>query len=508
MVTPYWYEAARRFGRINIVNIRNSISLAGWRTAKMGYLALASILLVAGFLRFSRLDAVPPGLADDEAVNGNDALQAWRTGKFRVFYPQNYGREGLFINLQALTLGIIGRNEPWVLRLPSAILGSLTVWGMYFAAKRIIGRTPALWAAFLAATSFWQIQISRLGTRPVASLFFLVWALVFFFKSVELWQRRSKWWPLIAAFSGVLYGLGFHTYTAYRITPLLVAGLVWQMARRHGAKPILRLAAIVIAAAVLTALPLAAYAYHHPEDFFQRVRQLKEMSSVNPEAGYLRSAIAAAKMLVWSGDMHPRHNIPGRPVLFWPAGILFVVGVTIAMRRQKLLLWWMAVGALPAIIANEGSPHALRSLLMAPAVFMLTAMGVDYCGGWLQRLSGWFTSILGGGLALLLLAECYQSFFILWPKSPRVAATYDQSLIGVARRLDSLPREIPKYVIFAPDGVTFGDAPFGAQPIMFLTDTFTRERQQEKNIFYLRTDQTNQIARGYVYVHYIDAVWE
>ena len=35
---------------------------------------------------------------------------------------------------------------------------------------------------------------------------------------------------------------------------------------------------------------------------------------------------------------------------------------------------------------------------------------------------------------------------------------------------------------------------------MFLTDTATAERQQAKNLFYLRADQTNQLADrpGYV----------
>ena len=61
---------------------------------------------VAVFLRFYKLDAIPPGLHADEAVDGNDALTAWRTGDYRVFYPENNGREGLFINVQAIALGL------------------------------------------------------------------------------------------------------------------------------------------------------------------------------------------------------------------------------------------------------------------------------------------------------------------------------------------------------------------------------------------------------------------
>ncbi len=54
------------------------------------------------FLRVYSLETVPPGLQYDEAHNGLDGLKAWQEGDFKVFYPQNNGREGLYINLVAL----------------------------------------------------------------------------------------------------------------------------------------------------------------------------------------------------------------------------------------------------------------------------------------------------------------------------------------------------------------------------------------------------------------------
>ena len=93
----------------------------------MKYAAVALAVVLAAFLRFYQLDSIPPGLHADEATDGNDARAAWRTGQFHVFYPENNGREGLAINLQAVALGLAGVARPWVVRWPSAVFGTLTV---------------------------------------------------------------------------------------------------------------------------------------------------------------------------------------------------------------------------------------------------------------------------------------------------------------------------------------------------------------------------------------------
>ncbi len=60
---------------------------------KHHYLILAAIILVAAFLRVYKLDTIPPGLWPDEALNGTQALEE----PFKLFYPENNGREGLIM---------------------------------------------------------------------------------------------------------------------------------------------------------------------------------------------------------------------------------------------------------------------------------------------------------------------------------------------------------------------------------------------------------------------------
>ena len=99
---------------------------------KICFLILLVILFIAGFLRLYALDSSPPGIQPDEAMNANDAF----TSPGKVFYPENGGREGLYMNLTALSFRIFGPS-PFSLRLVSALIGILTVLGLYFLTKEL-----------------------------------------------------------------------------------------------------------------------------------------------------------------------------------------------------------------------------------------------------------------------------------------------------------------------------------------------------------------------------------
>ena len=68
------------------------------------------ILAVAVFFRFWQLDQIPPGLYPDVAINGINATDALKNHDFKIFYPDNNGREGLFINLIALSFWLFGAS--------------------------------------------------------------------------------------------------------------------------------------------------------------------------------------------------------------------------------------------------------------------------------------------------------------------------------------------------------------------------------------------------------------
>jgi len=125
-------------------------------TKKNIFILLIIILAISSFFRLYSLDSIPPGVYPDEAINGNDAIQSLETNQFKLFYPSNNGREGLFINLIAFSFKVFGVHI-WSLKLISALAGILTILGLYLLTKELFeknGEIIALLSSFFLATSF------------------------------------------------------------------------------------------------------------------------------------------------------------------------------------------------------------------------------------------------------------------------------------------------------------------------------------------------------------------
>ncbi|MBI4132219.1 MAG: glycosyltransferase family 39 protein [Candidatus Sungbacteria bacterium] len=474
---------------------------------------LLGILALAAFFRFYLLTAIPPGLYPDEAANGNNALEALRTGDFKVFYPENNGREGLFINLQALAVALLGA-EPWVLRSVSALFGTLTILGIYLASRELFPSRDgiALLAAFFSATSFWHINFSRIGFRAILLPFFAAFALYWLLKAI----RTGKISSAIAA--GIATGLGFHTYIGFRFMPFVLAipivfGLMaWRRGRMEHCAPCS--IALFLFAAFIAALPLGFYFIQNPADFAGRSGQVSIFSSDSPLAEFIRSNLLTAGMFFTRGDCNPRHNLACQPQLFWSIGVIFLIGLILSIRQaarnrkaetgNTTLLAWLFFMALPATLTREGLPHALRAIGMIPPVMMIAAVG----GLWLWRkLNAYFNGALlnpkyaayHGQLkrikkelavaALLFLLwipiTAYRDYFVRFAYAPQTADAFSADLLQAGRYLASLPDGVQKFVIVNLSGEDIRGLPAPAQTVMFASDSFDPERRRQKQISYL-----------------------
>ena len=367
--------------------------------------ALLGICLTGAFFRIHDIRNTPPGLYPDEAMNGNNALEAIATGSYKIFYPENNGREGLFINIQALFLNALGRREAWVLRLPSALFGILTVAGVYFLARELFSQAVGLLAAFFLAVAHWHVIFSRIGLRVITAPFFIVWGLVFLLMGFRKLRRERSFSHARAYFlvAGLFYGLGFHGYIAYRSTPfILLAVLLYFMHRfrKSGLSREFRLGvATFVVTTVVVVAPLVLYFAAHPDSFLGRAAGLSVFNSDAPVKNLLSNAVKTVGMLNWQGDLNWRHNVSGKPELFWPVGLLFWAGVLLGVNRiakrfarnratsqpafvltrqsfaYVMLFIWLIAAAVPVILSKERLPHALRSLLLVPPLLILAAAG-------------------------------------------------------------------------------------------------------------------------------------
>ncbi|MEK7195188.1 MAG: glycosyltransferase family 39 protein [Patescibacteria group bacterium] len=482
---------------------------------KKAYFFLFVIIIIAGFFRLNQLKTAPPGLYPDEAMNGNNALESLGTGHFKVFYPENNGREGLFINIQALFLKAFGMNEPWVLRLPSAIFGILTVLGLFFLTRELFGGNPkpqaptrgdkiALLASFLLATSFWHINFSRIGFRAIMAPFFIVWASYFFFYSIRKNADAKKWLPL-AAISGVFLGLGLYSYIAYRIMPLLFLVSAVLLIRKEN---VWKIFIVVAAFAVITFLPLGVYFIQNPADFLGRTSQVSIFASLSPVKDLLLNTVKTLGMFNFVGDYNWRHNLSGKPELFWPVGILFIVGIIYAAgkifaktgegredlgRPSYLFLFsWSILGLLPVVISNEGIPHALRSILLIPPAIIFSALGGAVVYGIIKKHIGpaLLKTIIIAFL-FVVAAHTYYSYFVVWAKNSETYDAFSSDYAEIGRKINELPREVPKYVVVEGNGVDARGIPMSAQTVMFMTNTFLREDRLTKNVHYILPKDKN-----------------
>lgn len=235
-------------------------------------LCFLAIIALASFFRLWQIQSIPPGFYSDEAMYANNALEVLETGDFKWFYPENNGREGLWINILAPFLAVFG-NEPWVPRSVAAIFGILTIIGLYFLTKELFKSDRiALLASFLMATSFWHINFSRIGFRAILAPFFLVWSFYFLWKTINKSEFRAS---CLTILSGLLFGLGFHTYISYRVAPLLLIIpfiLMWRSgpevdASHHYGAGRKNLILIFLIFAFIAALPIGIYFLQNPQDF-------------------------------------------------------------------------------------------------------------------------------------------------------------------------------------------------------------------------------------------------
>jgi len=483
-------------------------------SSKKTLFLVALIVVLAAFFRLWDLKNIPPGLYPDEAMNGNNALYALESRDFSSFYPQNNGREGLFINIQALSIKTFG-NEPWALRLVSSFFGIFTVLGMFFLGRelfcgfwgkgrKISGFEPeeiiGLGAAFFMAVSFWHINFSRIGFRAIMAPFFIVWALYFLLVSFRQ-QINGKIRILASAAGGFFLGLGAHSYIAYRLAPFLVLPATVKFLRNKRNAAIFSL---FIFAALIAFLPLGIYFLKNPADFLGRTSQISIFSEGEPLKAFVLNLSKTFGSFWFEGDYNPRHNFPGASQLWPPVGLFLAVGLAAGLFYRGMpfyFLWlWLIIFSLPVAFSAEGLPHALRSILLLPPLLILAAFGfwrtLDYVRSRFEAKAALL-------VALFLAAHiviAYSDYFIRWANAPGTYFAFNGNYAEMGRWLEKQDRDIPKYAILnasgvlaeAPDAPSRRPLPMPSQTIMFLTDSWTAKNQKEKNINYLLPEEIGQ----------------
>ncbi|GIW06500.1 MAG: hypothetical protein KatS3mg060_1305 [Dehalococcoidia bacterium] len=316
---------------------------------RLDWLLLAGVLLLAGLLRLPALEAIPPGLWRDEAGYALAAQDVQR-GVFQVYWGD---KEPLFPYVLAGVFTVLGPSVE-TLRGAAAVFGIGAAGLTFLLGRLILGRWSGLVAAVGLATSFWTLDLNRIGFRVNTMPFVVVLAFWLFWRA----QTGGGRWNWLAA--GVAVGLTPYTYLAARMAPIVV--LVYFLSRLVFDRRSIRAEragwTLLAGGMAASALPLLLFFALNPSYFVDRAGQLSPFRTAGSPGEAALIAAAGVRdtigMFFWRGDNEPRHNLPGRPVLDLATAAMFVLGVE---RRSDPRA--RAIGTLPADLAR-GAPSAKR----------------------------------------------------------------------------------------------------------------------------------------------------
>lgn len=360
---------------------------------KVEYLALALIMLLAIFLRFYQLDAIPVGIDGDQGADGYGAKRILRGEEYPVYLSNRWGVAPMHTYLVAFSFALWGISL-WAIRFASAVVGVLTIPVVFWLAKELFPSKEdspswvAILSAFWLATSYWHITFSRAGQDPATLPLLSAAAMYFLWRGV----RSGRRWPFLL--SGLLLGATLYGYRAARFLPIFPAVLLgyWLVSDKAFRQRHLLDLGLLAMVAALVCSPLAAYAVAHPDIFFARelhVFIIGPEAGGNPFTGFGTALVRTMAMYSFLGDYMLVWNPGRRPVLDPLSSLCFIVGLFVAVRRWRsrsylLVLLWFLIMALPGAFTLEHLPSFTRGIGALPPMCLLLAIGVISAKDWLE----------------------------------------------------------------------------------------------------------------------------
>lgn len=395
------------------------------KTARI--ILLFCVVAVAAFLRFYKLGEVPISPDWDEAALGYNAYSVLHTGKdeYGTFLPRSLRsfddyKPPLYMYLAIPSVKAFGLNTKAV-RIPSAVMGTLSVLGVYFLVKTLfahdvqkkrrdnVSADPVIYAllsSFLLAISPWHLQFSRIAFEANIGLGLNIWGMYAFLRG-----RTSARW---LAFSAFLFALALYAYHSERVfAPLMVILMAVFWKKQVFTDPKRVVVAVVVG--LLTVMPLLPVVLDKTS-----VTRLKGTSTLSDQTGLLMRSVSklsddlsqgdrigalfenrrivyartlfdgyishfSLKWLFLTGD-NDRHHAPDNALMYlWELPFL-LSGIFLVWKRNdavsRLLVGWLLVAPIAASPTSE-TPHAIRTLVVLPSLQIFVAVGLLAAGRYL-----------------------------------------------------------------------------------------------------------------------------
>lgn len=473
----------------------------GWLRApgpRLEWGLVAAVLLSGFYLRLYRIDLVPWGLNNDEAINAIEANEIAAGKPFSTVTAQGLNREtmfhylgafsyrhpGLALNLLRAMPALFGlqpgliydpmADQVMPLRFVSIFAGTLTLLALYLFARRLFGFRVAIAAMVLLAVSPWHLLYSRAGLRAIlAPLFLLAVA------GAALLARETGRLAHHLAW-GLLLGLGLWTYTSFRTVPLALLAFVVVDRLRSGtvARSLLRasrpaLAGIALAGSIFAMI--VALSHLSPIDFLFRgtyaimprgaswglnllgsatlINLFPDRYAIIQSDAFISDGVSAVYGLIGMG---PESAVVAALATL---GLLYAAWRAFGPRREAACaLPLLSVAALVLTVGVAG-PSLTRMLLELPWLCLFAALLLwrlfDDLVGLLRPVVAWLQGAVAAGIAGAVIlgltgtacVEGYSQYFLKAGRSERAMEHFGlaQTIMGMFVRL--LPAERDVYVL-------------------------------------------------------------
>jgi 4-amino-4-deoxy-L-arabinose transferase-like glycosyltransferase len=348
--------------------------------------------VIAFMLRTVNLSTLPAGFFCDEAATGYNAYTLLTKGtdeygkNFPLFF-ESFGnwRPAIPFYFTIPFVQLFGLTE-FSTRLPSAIIGTLTVLTLFFLAKITTEKSSiGLLASGFLAISPWHIHFSRVGQENIYVPFFISLGITLFF------YAEKKQTLLLWLATGFIFGLSLFTYyPAYFLAPFLFGSLLLVRQKNH----ILKNKRIWLSFCIFI-LFLSLFLFQAKNtNIFNRAQQLKRYNEGKTVQNILIGSIStyighfSPEFLFFKGDIGyhnhflTRYSVKGMGQLYLFQLPLLFIGIFSLWKRNKsfllilgILFFCYPVGSTLAPFADGGGPFATRSIIGVIPFTILSAIG-------------------------------------------------------------------------------------------------------------------------------------
>ncbi|MCY4540539.1 MAG: glycosyltransferase family 39 protein [Chloroflexi bacterium] len=396
-----------------------------WRGNRWVIVAFALIMVLGISFRFTRLDSVPREMTSDHVEKIQDAYRV-ATGDYKIFFPNNGGREPVQMYLLSMLSTVPGFGfDFYTLKFLAVVESALTLPLLFWMGLELLGddrprfkKVVALLLMALVASSYWHVIVSRQGLRIPLTPAVTALLLVYLARAMRR-NRRSDYVK-----AALVLGFGLYTYQAVRMLPvLIVIGVVfaiWMRAVTWRQKLLYLVhLAILVFVSLMVFLPMLHFWLDFPNSFWMRTstRLLGDhlaYATADDALEALRSNLPvlmhnirnALLMYNWKGDIGWFNGAPEHPVMDTWTGAFLILGAAAWLARmiksRDPVLWFMPVVVFVMLMPTalslahpEANPSNSRALGTVPVVYLFAALPVAMMA---VRLKG----LINGGRGLIV----------------------------------------------------------------------------------------------------------